>query len=134
MDEACKAVHDALAVSMAVDQAVEVFRSEYYLVTVTADGVQNISHRPVAGKVTVKDALAGAQNLSSKVIWIARPLPGPGVKDQVLAVDWDGISRFDNKATNYELRAGDFLFVADEPAKGVGRVFDAVTSMMTGNR
>lgn len=140
MEEARQAVRDALAAGSAVQRAFELDHWEYYLVTVTSEGVQDLTRVPLKGTVTVKDAVSGIPRLSSKVIWLARPTPGraavgdlaaSSVKDHVLPVDWDGISRGEDTSTNYALRPGDWLFVADEPARGVGRLFGALTSMVS---
>lgn len=132
LDEARQAVRLAMGASSAAQRAIEIQRSEYYLVTVAPDGVQKVSHVPLRGGETALDAineLATSAQLSSKVIWIARPAPGQSVKDKLLPVDWEGISSGGSTATNYALQPGDFFFVADEPAKGVGRVFNAVTAL-----
>jgi protein involved in polysaccharide export with SLBB domain len=129
LEEARQAVRQAVAASDAAGRAIEIQRSEFYLVTVAPDGVQKVSHVPLRGRTTVKDALTEGAQLSSKVIWVARPMPGQATKPNVLPVDWDGIASDTNSTTNYQLRPGDFLFVADEPAKGAGRVFNAVTAL-----
>lgn len=138
LEEARQAVREALAASSAVQRAFELDPCEYYLVTVTAEGVQDLTRVPLRGTVTVKDALSGTPRLSSKMIWIARPVPGraagdstgSSLRDHVLPVDWESVWRGEDTSTNYELRPGDWLFVADEPAKGVGRLFGALTSML----
>jgi len=140
LDEARQAVRDALAAATATQVAIEIERHDYHVVTITADGVQHITRAPLKGRVTVKDALQKTANLSSKVIWIARTNAGSAgnnskaSKDTVLAVDWEGIADGDSSATNYALLPGDFLFVADEPARGVGRLFDAITNLTTASR
>ena len=131
MEEAKQAVREAMAVKSLVHAAFDLDRSEYYLVTVTTDGVQDLTRVPLGGKETVKDAVNGIPRLSSKVLWLVRPTPGQTAKEQVLPIDWEGISRLDDNNTNYPLMAGDWLFVADEPATGFGRFFGAVTSMLS---
>jgi protein involved in polysaccharide export with SLBB domain len=138
LEEARQAVREALAASSAVQRAFELEHCEYYLVTVTSEGVQDLTRVPLRGTVTVKDALSGIPRLSSKMIWIARPVPGRAagdstglsLQDHVLPVDWEGVWRGEDTSTNHALRPGDWLFVADEPAKGVGRLFSALTSML----
>lgn len=131
MEEAKQAVRAALAAKSAVEAAIELAHSEYYLVTVTADGVQDLTRVPLGTKTTVKDAVRGIPRLSHKVLWITRPALDQPVKEQVLAIDWEGISRLDDTRTNYVLKPGDWLFVADEPANGFGRFFGALTSMLS---
>jgi len=133
VEEAKQAVYEAVAVSSDVKQAIELARSEYFLVTVAADGTRQLTRVPLKGPVKVKDALAGTPGLSTKVIWIARPSSGGGsATDRILPVDWDAVARSLDESTNYELKAGDFLCVAHEPAQGFGRFFGAFTSMLSG--
>jgi protein involved in polysaccharide export with SLBB domain len=129
LEDARKTFRDALAISYAV-QGFELNPCEYYMVRATANGVQKVLRVPLKEGTTVKDALRGAPSLASKVVWIARPTPGKPGRDQVLTVDWDGISRGDRKATNYALQSGDYIFVADEPVKGMGKLLDAVSAML----
>jgi len=129
MQEAQQAVRAALAVSAAAQEAVEIQRSEYYLVAVNADGVKKVTHVPLKGRETVLDAMKDVTKPGNKIIWITRTTPGPSGKEQVLPVDWEGISRGDRSAFNYTLQAGDFFFVADEPARGLGRLYSAVTNL-----
>ena len=129
LDGAQKALRDALAISYAV-QGFELSPREYYLVRANANGVQKVLRVPLKEGATVKNALRGAPSLSSKVVWIARQTPGKLGKDQVLPVDWDGISHGQSKATNYALQSGDYLFVGDEPVKGVSRLMGALTAML----
>jgi polysaccharide biosynthesis/export protein len=96
-------------------------------VTVAPDGAQKVSHVPLRGRVAVKDALAEGSQLSSKVIWIARPAMKSSFT--LLPVDWDGIASGMDSSTNHQMQPGDFLFVADEPAKGVARVTNAVAAL-----
>jgi len=129
LQEAQQAVRAAVAVSAAAQEAIEIQRSEYYLVAVSADGVKKLTHVPLKGRMTVLDALKDVPKPGNKIIWITRTMPGQSVKDQVLPVDWEAISRGGSLASNYALQAGDFLFVADEPAKGLGRLYSAVANL-----
>ncbi len=131
LEEAKQAVRDAMAAKSVIQAAFEMDRSEYYLVTVTADGLQDLTRVPLGVKTTVKDAVTGIPRLSHKVIWIVRPMLDQSVKEQVLAIDWDAISRLDDHRSNYVLKPGDWLFVADEPSTGFGRFFGALTSMFS---
>jgi hypothetical protein len=129
LEEAQQAVQEALAASSAVRPAIVVSRHDYFVVTITSESAQTVTHTPLKDKVVVMDALANVPQLSGKVIWIARPFPGQSLKHQILAIDWEGIAHGNDRTTNYPLRAGDFVMVADEPVQGAGRVFGAVTSM-----
>ena len=65
---------------------------------------------------TVLDAITtvgGLSQVSSKKIWIARPVPGNVGCDQHLPVDWDAIARGASTATNYQLMPGDRVFIAE---------------------
>jgi protein involved in polysaccharide export with SLBB domain len=72
---------------------------------------------PCTGNETVLDAIAqigGLSSVSSNRLWVARPAPA-GVEDQILPVDWKGISRRGRTSTNYQLLPGDRLFVMSQP-------------------
>lgn len=90
----------------------------YYVITDGAGLGDAVVKFPIMGNETVLDALAevnGMQEVSSKRIWIARPAPAGAACDQVLAVDWHGISQRGETATNYQLMPGDRLFIAHDP-------------------
>lgn len=70
------------------------------------------------GSVCVTDALESLEkpaDFATVDVWVARPVAG-GVPE-VLRVDWAGITRHGRTATNYQLFAGDRLFVQAKPAK-----------------
>ena len=72
---------------------------------------------PSTGNETVLDAISqigGLSAVSSKRLWIARPAPN-GCGDQILPVDWKGITRRGTTGTNYQLFPGDRLFVMSNP-------------------
>ena len=90
----------------------------YYVITDGAGLGDSVAKFPITGNDTVLDALAeinGMQEVSSKRIWIARPVPYGAACDQILAVDWHGISQRGESATNYQLMPGDRLFIAHDP-------------------
>lgn len=90
----------------------------YYVITGGAGLGDSVVKVPITGNETVLDALAeieGMQEVSSKRLWIARPAPAGAGCDQVLAVDWHGISQRGETATNYQLMPGDRLFIASDP-------------------
>ena len=90
----------------------------YYVITEGAGFGDTVLRVPVTGNETVLDAVAtvgGISRLSNKnKIWIARPAPASGGCDQVLVVDWEGITKGANTATNYQLLPGDRLFIAED--------------------
>jgi polysaccharide biosynthesis/export protein len=90
----------------------------YYVITDGAGLGDAVVKFPITGNETVLDALAeinGMQEVSSKRIWIARPAPQRAGCDQILAVDWHGISQRGETATNFQLMPGDRLFIAHDP-------------------
>jgi polysaccharide export outer membrane protein len=97
-----------------------VYNSKFYYIISAGGGVgDRVVRIPVTGNETVLDAIAqvgGLDQSSSKKMWIARPTPGSVGCDQILPVDWDAITRVGATATNYQLLAGDRLFIAENPA------------------
>ena len=90
----------------------------YYVITEGAGFGDTVVRVPVTGNETVLDAVATIGGISrvanKKKIWIARPGPAAGGCDQVLVVDWEGITKGANTATNYQLLPGDRLFIAED--------------------
>jgi hypothetical protein len=127
MDAARQAVQETLAASPAMQQLVEIERSDYFLVTLAVNQPKNVRSIPLHGSVRVKDALANLPQAAGKTIWIARPLHGPSVKKQILAVDREGIARGED-ATNYTLQAGDSLCLAEKPEEGSAWPFGGKSS------
>ncbi len=80
---------------------------------------QQILRLPVTGNDTVLDALAQAGGLtpvsSEHRIWVARPAPADSPGDQMLPVDWVGITAAGRTATNYQLLPGDRIYVQARP-------------------
>jgi polysaccharide export outer membrane protein len=69
---------------------------------------------PVTGNDTVLDAISQLGGLSTVSdpgqVWVARSA-ALNEPDQVLPVDWDGLTRRGRAETNYQLLPGDRLFV-----------------------
>jgi polysaccharide export outer membrane protein len=103
--------------------AVEVFAYNskvYYVVTEGAGLGDRVAKFPITGNDTVLDAIANAQQVnngltevSSKRIWIARPVPHCNDL-QVLPVDWQAVTAYGGVTTNYQLMPGDRVFVAED--------------------
>jgi polysaccharide export outer membrane protein len=96
------------------------FNSKVYYVIFNLDGAgEVVSRLPITGNETVLDAIGELKGLppgtNKKRIWIARPSPADSSCSQVLAVDWKGITRGGNTATNYQLMPGDRVFVGVDP-------------------
>jgi polysaccharide export outer membrane protein len=102
----------------------------YYLITSGAGLGDNVMRLPVTGNETVLDAISlagGLSQLSSKRIWIARPAPNGMGCEQILAVDWDDITRGASTATNYQLMPGDRLFIAGDTFLAMDNQISKVT-------
>ena len=48
-------------------------------------------------------------------MWVARPAPAGSTQDQILPVDWKGISRRGHTRSNYQILPGDRLFIMSDP-------------------
>ncbi len=87
----------------------------YYVVTDGAGAGEQVFRFPCTGNETILDAVSHINGLpsvaSKKHIWIARPAPPELGHDQVLDVDWDGIVRRGQTATNYQILPGDRVYV-----------------------
>ncbi len=89
----------------------------YYIVTEGAHLGDNVVRVPVTGNETVLDAITqiqGLSQISSKEIWIARPVPGGFGCEQILPVDWVAVTRGGSTATNYQILPGDRVFIAED--------------------
>ena len=120
LDEAKHVIEDHLA--RYLDQpevAVDVFAFNskvYYIVTEGAGLGDGVTKWPITGNDTVLDAISNIQGLtevSSKKIWIARPVPY-AEQVQILPVDWTAITAQAATETNYQLMPGDRVFVAED--------------------
>jgi polysaccharide biosynthesis/export protein len=91
----------------------------YYVIYDGGGSGQQIVRLPVTGNDTVLDAIAQAGGLtavsSEHKIWVARPASPDAPCDQVLPVDWSGITTRGRTATNYQLMPGDRIFVKANP-------------------
>ena len=87
----------------------------YYVITDGAGAGEQVFRFPCTGNETILDALSQINGLpavaSKKHIWIARPAPPELGHDQVLQVDWDGIVRRGQTATNFQVLPGDRIYV-----------------------
>ena len=84
----------------------------YYVVTDGGGGGEQVQRLPCTGNETVLDALAraGANPGAKQTVWVARPGANGG-KEQILPVDWNGISAKGDVKTNYQLLPGDRVHV-----------------------
>ncbi|CAN5368665.1 hypothetical protein BH11PLA2_BH11PLA2_23760 [soil metagenome] len=89
----------------------------YYVITDFAGAGEQVVRLPATGNECVLDAIAnigGLSTVSSKKIWIARPAPA-GAEDQILPVDWKGVTRRGHTGSNYQVLPGDRVFVMASP-------------------
>lgn len=87
----------------------------YYVVTDGGGAGEQVYAFPVTGSETVFDAIANIGGLpmvsSKRNIWVARRTPRAGCPEQILPVDWIGITQHGIAATNYQLMPGDRVYV-----------------------
>jgi len=105
----------------------------YYVITDFAGNGEQVVRFPVTGNETVLDGIAqvgGLSAVSSKKVWIARPAPAGSTQDQILPVDWRGVTRRGQSRTNYQILPGDRVFVMGNPLSKfdtqVGRVLSPI--------
>ncbi len=90
----------------------------YYVVTDFAGSGEGVQKFPATGNETVLDAIAnigGLSPVSTKKLWIARPAPSGECLDQILPVDWKGITRRGHTRSNYQILPGDRVFIMGQP-------------------
>ena len=91
----------------------------YYVITDGGGYGEQVVRIPSYGNETVLDAISQVYGLSTVAskerIWVARPSPPGCGNDQVLPVDWEGITRCGRTATNYQILPGDRIYVMAKP-------------------
>jgi polysaccharide export outer membrane protein len=95
------------------------YNSKYYYVITDGGGYgQQVYPSLITGNETVLDALARVNGLpavaSKKKIWLARATR-PGEPPKILPVDWCGITKRAEAATNYQVFPGDRIYVDSDP-------------------
>lgn len=87
----------------------------YYVITDGGGAGEQIYPFPVTGSETVLDALANINGLppvaSKRNVWVARRCPIPGLPEQILPVDYVGITQHGVTLTNYQIMPGDRVYV-----------------------
>jgi polysaccharide export outer membrane protein len=87
----------------------------YYVITDGGGYGEQVYRVPITGNERVLDAIAQINGLpavsSKRHIWVARRVPGHGAHDQVLPVDWCGLTQRGEAATNYQIFPGDRVYV-----------------------
>ena len=87
---------------------------QIYIITDGGGFGETVTRIPYTGNDTVLDAISEVQGLSevsSKVIWVARPAPAGTNVAQTMPVDWEAITRGGITTTNYQLFPGDRIFI-----------------------
>jgi protein involved in polysaccharide export with SLBB domain len=90
----------------------------YYVITDFAGSGEQVARLPHTGNETVLDAVSlvgGLSAVSSRKIWVARPSPTDCGNDQILPVDWCGITRKGQVKTNYQLMPYDRVYILGQP-------------------
>ncbi len=92
------------------------YNSKKFYVILDGGGLgEQVVLLPITGSETVLDALGsvgGLQPVASKRnIWIARRTPHAGQPEQILPVDWVGITQHGIVTTNYQIMPGDRVYV-----------------------
>ncbi len=90
----------------------------YYVITDFAGSGEQVQRLPHTGNETVLDAVSlvgGLSAVSSKHIWVARPAPTECGNDQILPVDWCGITRKGQVKTNYQIMPADRVYILSQP-------------------
>ena len=86
----------------------------HYIITDGGGTGEQVVELPITGKETVLGVVArigGLSDVSSKrKIWIARSTSNAD-KDQILPVDWNGITKDGKTKTNYQILPGDRLYI-----------------------
>jgi polysaccharide export outer membrane protein len=121
LEEAATAVNEHLSATLdhpEVSMSVFAYNSKvYYVVTEGAGLGDTIARFPITGNETVLDALTqvnGLSRVSSKRIWIARPMMGGAGCDAILPVNWREITASGATASNYQVLPGDRIFIAQD--------------------
>jgi polysaccharide export outer membrane protein len=87
----------------------------YYVIMDLGGNGQQVYRLPVTGNETVLDAIGQVNGLSAVSsthdIWVARPAPEECGGDQILPVDWRGVTARGETSTNYQLFPGDRVYV-----------------------
>jgi polysaccharide biosynthesis/export protein len=102
----------------------------YYIITDGAGFGEQIYSFPITGGETVLDALARVNGLpdiaSKRDIWVARRSPVPGKTEQLMPVDYVGITQHAIAQTNYQVLPGDRIYVKAEAIFAVDRFLQKV--------
>jgi Flp pilus assembly secretin CpaC len=85
------------------------YKSKNIYIIDDGDGYgRQVTTLPATGEETVLDVLSQYKQASSRKIWVSRPS-----KNECLPVDWTAITQNGHTATNYQLFAGDRVYLKE---------------------
>jgi polysaccharide export outer membrane protein len=103
----------------------------YYVITDGAGAGERVAEFPITGKEFVSSAIARIGGLpeeaSKRNIWVARRTPQLN-EEQILPVDWVGITQWGVTSTNYQLFPGDRVYVKAQRIVTVDRTLGKLLS------
>ncbi len=120
---------EALLVVVDVTQ----YNSKSYTVIADRGGTgELVQEFPITGNETVLKAVARINGLpeeaSKRNIWVARRTPFPNQPQQILPVDWVGITQHGVTLTNYQLFPGDRVYLKAQRLVTIDRTLARIIS------
>jgi polysaccharide export outer membrane protein len=108
------------------------YNSKVFYIILDGGGFgETLLRLPITGNETVLDALSnvgGLTPLSSRHrMWVARPSPAGSECDEILPIDWVGITQRGRTETNYQLLPGDRVYVHTNPLLAFSTALQRVT-------
>jgi len=92
----------------------------YWIITDGGGQGERVIELPITGKETVLTAVArigGLSEVSSRRnIWVARRTPFANQTQQILPVDWVGLTQWGQSATNWQIFPGDRIYIKAQRA------------------
>ena len=120
---------DALLVVVDVTQ----YNSKSYFVIVDGGGAgERVTRWPITGNERVLDAIANigglAEESSKRNVWVARRTPFPNQPQQILPVDYVGITQHGITTTNYQIFPGDRVYLKAQRLVTIDRTLARIIS------
>ena len=103
----------------------------FYVITQGAGLGDGVTILPLKGNETVLDAIGqieGLRSVSSARMWVARPSLLENCTPRVLPVDWLAITQDADARTNYQIMAGDRIYVAEDPLVAMDTLIGKLTA------
>ncbi len=109
------------------------YNSKSYYVIVDGGGAgERITKWPITGKETVLDALTNvgglAEESSKRNVWVARRTPFANQPQQILPVDYVGLTQHAITVTNYQLFPGDRVYLKAQRLVTIDRTIARIIS------